>query len=99
MGRAETFALDALAKHHEAEPLSPGLEMEAMRTRLPYEIGARAFRPIVDRLGHETEIVREESTLRLKTHRVKLGGATEKLGAKIDAVLTARSSSLPNSSS
>src|ERR1700733_2129842 len=41
-------ALAALAKHHKAEPLSAGLEMEAMRTRLPYEIGARAFRPIID---------------------------------------------------
>src|SRR5258707_370299 len=33
------FALTALAKHHKTEPLSAGLEMEAMRTRLPYEIG------------------------------------------------------------
>ena len=59
-----------------------------MRTRLPYEIGARAFRPIVDRLSHESEIVREESLLRLKTHRVQLGGDAETLGASIDAALT-----------
>ncbi len=82
------FALDALEKHHKAEPLSPGLEMEAMRTRLPYEIGARAFRPIVDRISHESEIVREESVVRLKSHRVQLGGAAETLGAKIEAALT-----------
>jgi selenocysteine-specific elongation factor len=63
--------------------------MEAMRTRLPYEIGARAFRPTIDRLGHESEIVREESVLRLKSHRVQLGGATETLGAKIEAALMA----------
>jgi len=82
------FALDALATHHKSEPLSAGLEMEALRTRLPYEIGARAFRPIVDRLGHESEIVREESVLRLRSHRVQLGGAAETLGAKIEAALT-----------
>jgi selenocysteine-specific elongation factor len=82
------FALDALAKHHKAEPLSAGLEMEAMRTRLPYEVGARAFRPIIDRLGHESEIVREESVLRLKSHKVQLGGDAETLGSKIDAALT-----------
>src|SRR5271154_6082051 len=76
------FALDALAAHHQREPLSPGLEMEALRTRLPYEIGARAFRPIVDRISHESEIVREESTLRLKSHRVQLGGAAETLGRR-----------------
>jgi selenocysteine-specific elongation factor len=82
------FTLDALEKHHKSEPLLPGLEMEALRTRLPYEIGARAFRPIVDRLSHESEIVREESLLRLKSHRVKLGGDAETLGAKIEAALT-----------
>ncbi|MGC2758984.1 selenocysteine-specific translation elongation factor, partial [Candidatus Binatus sp.] len=53
------FTLNTLATHHRGEPLSPGLEMEALRTRLPYEIGARAFRPIVDRISHESEIVRE----------------------------------------
>ena len=82
------FALDAVAQHHKSEPLSPGLEMEAMRTRLPFEIGARAFRPIVDRLSHESEIAREESLLRLKSHRVQLGGDAQTLGAKIEAALT-----------
>jgi len=82
------FALDVLAKHHQAEPLLPGLEMEALRTRLPYEIGARAFRPIIDRISHESEIVREESVLRLQSHRVQLGGAAETLGAGVEAALT-----------
>ena len=82
------FALDVLAKHHQAEPLLPGLEMEALRTRLPYEIGARAFRPIIDRISHESEIVREESALRLKSHRVQLGGDAETLGASVEAALT-----------
>jgi len=82
------FALDALELHHKNEPLLPGLEMEALRTRLPYEIGARAFRPIIDRLSHESEIVREESVLRLKGHRVQLGGDAETLGAGIEAALT-----------
>jgi len=81
------FVLDALTKHHKTEPLSPGLEMEAMRTRLPYEIGARAFRPIIDRISHESEIVREESVLRLKSHRVQLGGDAETLGARIEGAL------------
>ena len=83
------FALAALSAHHKAEPLSAGLEMEALRSRLPYEIGARSFRPIVDRLARESEIVREESTLRLGAHRVQLGGDAGKLGASIEQILTA----------
>ncbi len=81
------FALAALETHHQKEPLSAGLEMEAMRTRMPYRIGARAFRPIIDRIGREAEIVREESTLRLKSHRVQLGGDAGILGASIEAAL------------
>jgi len=82
------FALDALAAHHKREPLSPGLEMEALRSRIPYEIGARAFRPIIDHLSRESEIIREESVLRLKSHRVQLGGEAETLGVRIEAALT-----------
>src|SRR5258708_37675748 len=62
--------------------------MEAMRTRMPYQIGARAFRPIIDRIGREAGIVREESVLRLSSHHVKLGGDAGVLGASIEDALT-----------
>ncbi|MGD0076929.1 MAG: SelB C-terminal domain-containing protein, partial [Candidatus Binataceae bacterium] len=81
------FAADAIAAHHRAEPLAPGLEMEALRTRLPYEVGARAFRALIDRISRESEIVREESVLRLKSHRVELGGDDGRLGADIERVM------------
>jgi selenocysteine-specific elongation factor len=84
----KSFALASLTTHHQAEPLSPGLDMESLRTRLPYEIGARAFRPLIDRLSHESEIVREESVLRLSSHRVKLGGDAGKLGADLEELLS-----------
>jgi len=80
-------ALAALAAHHKAEPLSPGLEMEALRTRLPYEVGARAFRALADRLARETGIVREESVLRLGSHRVELGGDAGRLGRQVEKAL------------
>ncbi|HEY6418349.1 MAG TPA: selenocysteine-specific translation elongation factor [Candidatus Binataceae bacterium] len=81
------FALSALANHHKTEPLSPGLEMEALRSRLPYEVSARSFRALVDRLCREAEIVREESTLRLKAHRVQLGGDAGALGTRVEQLL------------
>ena len=80
-------ALDALDAYHREAPLSPGLEMEAMRARLPYEIAPRAFRALIDRLARETEIAREESVLRLKSHKVQLGGDAGALGARIEQVL------------
>jgi selenocysteine-specific elongation factor len=81
-------ALDALAMHHRAEPLSPGLDMESMRTLLPYEVNTRAFRAVIDRLTRETDIVREESTLRLKNHKVQLGGKIGLIADRIDELLT-----------
>ena len=82
------FATAAVATHHKSEPLSPGLEMEALRERLPYEVSARAFRALVDRLGRESDLVREESVLRFKSHQVKLGGDEGKLGERLAAALT-----------
>ena len=83
----KTFALTALKTHHESAPLSPGLEMESLRTRLPFDVSARAFRAIVDRIARETDIVREESVLRLKSHKVKLGGDAGELGARVEEAL------------
>jgi selenocysteine-specific elongation factor len=81
------FALEALAAHHEAEPLAAGLEMEALRSRLPYEIAARSFRAVLDRLARESEIVREESILRLKSHRVEVAGDDIRLATAIARAL------------
>jgi selenocysteine-specific elongation factor len=80
-------AAAALKAHHEAKPLEAGLEMEALRSRLPYEVGARAFRALLDRLARESDIVREESVLRLKSHRVKLGGDAGALGKRVESLL------------
>jgi selenocysteine-specific elongation factor len=76
-------ALAALTRHHEAQPLAPGLEMEGLRALLPYTVAPRAFRGLVDRLVREMPIIREESVLRLKSHKVELGSDTGELGSRI----------------
>lgn len=81
------FVFEALAAHHKAEPLSPGLEMEALRSRLPFDVAPRAFRALIDRICSETDMVREDSALRLAEHRVRLGGDEGKLGGQIEAAL------------
>jgi len=83
------FASAALKACHESQPLAAGLEMEALRARLPYEVAARNFRALIDRLSRESEIVREESILRLRSHRVKLGGDDSRLGARVAEKLAA----------
>jgi selenocysteine-specific elongation factor len=83
------FALTTLKRHHAAEPLAAGLEMEAMRSQLPWEVGARTFRSIIDRLARETGIVRDDSVLRLPTHQVHLGGAAGEFGTQLLRALEA----------
>jgi selenocysteine-specific elongation factor len=65
------------------------IEMEALRTRLPYEVAPRSFRALLERLARETDIVREDSILRLKSHRVQLSGNTGELGVRIEQTLNA----------
>jgi selenocysteine-specific elongation factor len=81
------FTTAALVAYHRDEPLAPGLEMEALRARLPYDVAPRAFRALVDRICRETGIVREENSLRLADHRVRLGGDDGKIGARVEALL------------
>jgi selenocysteine-specific elongation factor len=81
------FTVAALTAHHRDEPLAPGLEMEALRARLPYDVAPRAFRALVDRICRETGIVRDESSLRLAQHRVRLGGDDGKVGARVEQML------------
>jgi len=79
--------LAALGAHHRAHPLLPGMEMELLRAQLPDEVPAKLFRAIVDRLAGEKTIIREDSSLRLPTHVVKLAGAERAATADIEALL------------
>ncbi|MBV8774610.1 MAG: selenocysteine-specific translation elongation factor [Deltaproteobacteria bacterium] len=81
-------AIDTIAAYHRAEPLSAGIDMESLRPRLPYDLSARAFRAVVDRLTREAELVREESTLRLKSHKVQLGGKMRMVADLIEDLLS-----------
>jgi len=86
--RVKSFTVAEVTAHHRDEPLAPGLDLEALRSRLPYDVAPRAFRALVDRFCRETGIVRDESTLRLAQHRVRLGGDDAKVGAQVAQILT-----------
>ncbi|HUE39084.1 MAG TPA: selenocysteine-specific translation elongation factor [Candidatus Binatia bacterium] len=79
--------LDTLGAHHRARPLLPGMEMELLRAQLPDEVPAKLFRAIVDRLAGEKTIIREDSSLRLPTHVVKLASAERAATGDIEALL------------
>ena len=81
------FLSATLAAHHQAQPLAAGLELEAIRARVPHEIGARAFKAIIDRIARETDVVREDNTVRLRSHQVRIAGDDDAMAQRICAEL------------
>jgi selenocysteine-specific elongation factor len=78
-----------LAEHHAAHPLVPGMDMEEVRARLPYAVGARLFRVVVELLEKEKSLKREGNLLSLPAHRVRLGADEQSVTEKIKRLLGA----------
>jgi selenocysteine-specific elongation factor len=85
----ETFACEAIEGAHRAQPLATGIEMESLRTRLPWDVGPKVFRWAIDRLAAAGRLVREESTVRSPAHRVALDAEGRALGTRVEKLLTA----------
>jgi selenocysteine-specific elongation factor len=87
--RFVSLALQAVEGHHRSEPLSEGLEMEHLRTGLPWPVSARVFRWGIDRLVEAGRLVRTEQLVRLPSHRVALAAGTRDRAAELESLLTA----------
>jgi selenocysteine-specific elongation factor len=83
----EAAACDEVAAAHRAAPLAPGLEMESLRTQLPWDVPAKVFRWCVDRLVAAKRLVREDSVVRSPEHRVALGAEARALGSRVERLL------------
>jgi selenocysteine-specific elongation factor len=76
-----------LKAFHAGHPLAPGMDLEEARAKLPYQLPLKVFRAIIDTLGAERAIEKEENLLRLATHKVQLGGQEKELMARIKRIL------------
>jgi selenocysteine-specific elongation factor len=79
--------LGKLALHHKEHALLPGMEMELLRTQLPWPVPAKLFREIVDRLAASKKLVREDSLVRLPNHKVALGKDERTASDRIELIL------------
>jgi selenocysteine-specific elongation factor len=78
---------DAVAAAHRTQPLAPGVEMESVRTGLPWDVTARVFRWCIDRLVAAGTLVRDDSLVRLPDHRVALDDEARALGERVEGLL------------
>src|SRR5207249_171751 len=85
--RAEAGLEERLEVLRGGEPPAAGLEMESLRTQLPWDVPPRVFRWCIERLAAARRLVREESVVRAPGHRVALGAAAHALGARVERLL------------
>jgi len=85
--RVRTQLLESLAAFHAAQPLSPGMEMEAARDGLDVDIPPRLFRAVVECMEADASVTRENSLLRLPTHIVRLGDDERMLADRVAALV------------
>ncbi len=78
-----------LDDHHRAVPLSPGVEMESLRSQVAPGLAAKLFRSLIDGLEHRRLLARDDSLLRLPSHRVSLGAEERQLAARAESLLAA----------
>ena len=79
--------LTTLRQFHAGHPLAAGMDMEELRDKLPYQIGPRLFRAIVDQIASQNAVVRDASLLRLAEHKVRLRDEEQSVVERIKALL------------
>lgn len=76
-----------LAAFHQSAPLSRGMEMESLRSQLPFSFSPKIFRAVTDKVVAEGVAVREESLLRLPSHSVQLTEDEQGAAARLERLL------------
>jgi selenocysteine-specific elongation factor len=81
--------IQALASFHQQEPLSPGMEMESLRSRIATDLPPKIFRAVLDALVVQAVLARDDSILRLPSHRVALKRDEQHVAARAEALIAA----------
>jgi selenocysteine-specific elongation factor len=62
-----------LKKYHEINPLKAGMPKEELRSKFPRLSNSKLFNQVLIQMIKNNQIVQEENTVRLESHRVSLG--------------------------
>jgi selenocysteine-specific elongation factor len=84
-----TAVVDTLKDFHRRAALNPGMEMESLRSRIAPDLSPKVFRAVLDALVANAVVARDDSIIRLPSHRVALRHDEEELGARAEASIAA----------
>jgi selenocysteine-specific elongation factor len=87
MQRFEAVLEAAVADAHRRDPLAPGVDMETLRTSLPWDVSPRVFRWGVDGLAGRGRLVRSDNLVCAPGHRVELPAQDARLAGRVEACL------------
>lgn len=76
-----------LTAFHQTASLAGGMEMESLRNQLSFSFSPKIFRAVIDKLVAEGVAVREDSTLRLPSHRVTLSSGEQEIAVRLERLL------------
>ena len=76
-----------LAAFHAQTPLAQGMEMESVRSQLPFSLTLKIFRVVAERLIEEGVVARHESLLRLPSHSVSLSQEEQAIAARLERIV------------
>jgi len=81
--------VQTLAEYHQRNPLASGLEMEPLRAQIAPQLRPKLYRVLLDALVADGVLARDDSTLHLPSHRVRLKREEEELAARAEALIAA----------
>ena len=76
-----------LAAFHARTPLAQGMEMESVRSQLPFSLTPKIFRIVAERLIEEGVVARRESLLRLPSHSVSLSQEEQAIATRLERIV------------
>ncbi len=72
---------------HAQTPLAQGMDMESVRSQLPFNLTPKIFRAVAERLIAEGVVARHESLLRLPSHAVSLSQEEQAIAARLERLV------------
>jgi selenocysteine-specific elongation factor len=81
--------IGVLEDYHRQKPLVPGMEMESLRSHIAPDLSPKVFRAVLDALVTERIIVRDDSLLRVPSHRVALKRDEQDVATRAEELIAA----------
>ncbi|MFH0728672.1 MAG: selenocysteine-specific translation elongation factor [Pseudomonadota bacterium] len=79
----QRIAVEQLAGYHKINPLKTGMPKEELKSKCPAAVGDKLFYLMLQQLIKDQTVVLDEDSIRLASHKVRLGGSQTELKQKI----------------